>query len=295
MSLPWEKNEMMTPEEEAYALTRAYVPEHVVSLMTLISKGDPFLIEYHLGLVKDNWLILVGYPLDQNYSQERCGRILKQAVETFRPEYLWFIGPEIPPFLLESGQERQTDQYYQLDLTQTKQKPSLLRAAHQASADLIVERGRSMTREHEALISELLQREKLPARVQELYLAAPDYVGRSSTAWTLNALDKTGKLCAFYVVELGAKNFSAYLLGAHSKKHYVPHASDLLFLEMINLTREHGKNNINLGLGVHEGIRRFKEKWGGKPFLMYEFCECRYGATKKVSLIEALMGKLHYP
>jgi hypothetical protein len=295
MSPLQEKYEMMTPEEEAYALTRAYVPEHVVSLMTLISKGEPFLIEDHLGLVKDNWLILVGYPLDQNYSQERCGRILKQAVETFRPESLWFIGPEIPPFLLESSKERQTDQYYQLDITQTKQKPSLLRAAHQASEDLIVERGRSMTREHEALISELLQREKLPARVQELYLATPDYVGRSSTAWTLNALDKTGKLCAFYVVELGARNFSAYLLGAHSKKHYVPHASDLLFLEMINLTREHGKNTINLGLGVNEGIRRFKEKWGGKPYLKYEFCECRYGAAKKVSLIEALMGKLHYP
>jgi hypothetical protein len=286
---------MMTPEEETYALTRAYVPEHVVSLMTLISKGDPFLIEEHLGLVKGNWLILVGYPLDKNYSRERCGRILKQAVETFRPECLSFIGPEIPAFLLESGQERQTDQYYQLDLSQTKLKPSLLRVAHQASEDLIVERGRSMTREHEALISELLQREQLPARVQELYLAMPDYVGRSSTAWTLNAIDKTGKLCAFYVVELGARNFSAYLLGAHSKKHYVPHASDLLFLEMINLTREHGKNTINLGLGVHEGIRRFKEKWGGKPCLKYEFCKCRYGATKKVSLIEALMGKLHYP
>jgi len=295
MGLLQEKNEMMTPEEETYALTRAYVPEHVVSLMTLISKGDPFLIEEHLGFVKGNWLILVGYPLDKNYSRERCGRILKQAVETFRPECLSFIGPEIPAFLLESGQERQTDQYYQLDLSQTKLKPSLLRVAHQASEDLIVERGRSMTREHEALISELLKREQLPARVQELYLAMPDYVGRSSTAWTLNAIDKTGKLCAFYVVELGARNFSAYLLGAHSKKHYVPHASDLLFLEMINLTREHGKNTINLGLGVHEGIRRFKEKWGGKPCLKYEFCKCRYGATKKVSLIEALMGKLHYP
>jgi hypothetical protein len=285
----------MTSQEEAYALTRAYVPEHIVSLMTLISKGDPFLIEDHLGLARDNWLILVGYPLEKQYSQERCGRILKQAVDTFRPEYLRFIGPEIPPFLLESCKERQTDQYYELDMAQTVQKPSLLRAALQASEGLIVERGRSITREHEALISELLQRETLTPRVRELYLAMPDYVGRSSTARTLNAFDKTGKLCAFLVVELGARNFSTYLLGAHSKKHYVPHASDLLFLEMINLTREHGKNTINLGLGVHEGIRRFKKKWGGKPFLNYEFCECRYGAARKVSLIEAIMGKLNHP
>jgi hypothetical protein len=123
----------------------------------------------------------------------------------------------------------------------------------------------------------------------------PDYIGRSSSAWMLNARDKAGRLCAFTVVELGAKDFSTYVLGSHSKKHYVPHASDLLFLEMINLTREHGKNTIHLGLGVNKGIRRFKEKWGGKPFLRYEFCERRYGAARKVSLIEALVGRLRYP
>ncbi len=55
---------MISPAEEAYIRERAYVPEHIVSLMTLISKGDPFLIEDHLGFVKDNWLILVGYPLE---------------------------------------------------------------------------------------------------------------------------------------------------------------------------------------------------------------------------------------
>ncbi len=286
---------MITPEEEAYILTRASVPEHIVSLMTLISKGDPFLLDDHLGLAKDNWLIFIGYPLEGNFLRERCERIVQRAVETFRPEYLWFIGPEIPPSLLNAATERQTDQYYLFDIERTKLRPYLQRLADKASEELIVERGRSISKEHEALISELLKREKLPARVRELYRAMPDYIGHSSSAWALNARDRTGKLCAFTIVELGAKKFSAYILGSHSKKHYVPHASDLLFLEMINLTREAGKSSINLGLGVNEGIQRFKEKWGGKPFLRYEFCECRQGAARKVSLIDALMGKLHYP
>ena len=285
---------MITPEEETYILTRAYVPEHIVSLMTLISKGDPFLIEDYLGFVKDNWLILVGYPLEGNFSQERCERILHQAVDTFRPEVLWFIGPESPSSLLNSCKERETDQYYTLDIEQTRLKSSLQRAVDKASKELMVERDHFVSKEHEALISELLKRGKLPDRVRELYHAMPDYVGRSSSAWMLNARDNAGRLCAFTVVELGAKDFSTYVLGSHSKKHYVPHASDLLFLEMINLTREHGKNTIHLGLGVNEGIRRFKEKWGGKPFLRYEFCERRYGAARKVSLIEALVGRLRY-
>ena len=283
---------MINPEDEAYILERAFVPEHILSLMVPISKGEPFLKEEHLVFVKDNWLILVGYPLEGNFSQERCERVLKQAVETFRPEYLWFIGPDIPPSLQGSCKERQTDQYYKFDLNRTKLKPSLQRVADKASKELIVERGHSISKEHEALISELLKREKLPPRLRELYRAMPDYVAHSSTSCVLNARDKNGKLCAFFVVELGAKNFSTYVLGSHSKKHYVSHASDLLFLEMIKLTREHGKNTINLGLGVNEGIRRFKEKWGGIPFLNYEFCERYYGYTRTVSLIKSLEGKL---
>ena len=283
---------MITPEEETYILTKAYVPEHIVSLMTLISKGDPFLVEDHLCFVKDNWLILVGYPLEGNFSQESCERILKQAVDAFRPEYLWFIGPESPSSFLNSCTERQTDQYYTFDIEKTILRPSLRRAANKASEKLIIERGRSISKEHQALISELMERETLPDRVRELYRAMPEYLGRSSSAWTIDARDLTGKLCAFSVIELGAKNSSAYILGSHSKRYYAPHASDLLFLEMINLTREHGKSSINLGLGVNEGIQRFKRKWGGSPFLMYEFCERHYGAARKVSLIDALMGKL---
>ncbi len=283
---------MITPEEEGYVLESAYVPEHIVNLMVPISKGEPILKEDHLGFVKDNWLIFVGYPLDGSFSLGRCERILKQAVETFRPEYLWFIGPEIPASLLDACQERETDRYYRLDLDQTKLKPSLQRMAEKAFKEITVERGHSISKEHEALIDELLKREKLPPRVRELYRAMPDYVTHSSSACVLNARNKKGKLCAFFIVELGAKNFSTYVLGSHSKKHYVPHASDLLFLEMIELTREHGKNTINLGLGVNEGIRRFKEKWGGIPFLDYEFCERFYGTTRTVSLIKALAEKL---
>jgi hypothetical protein len=283
---------MITPEDEEYILARAYVPEHIVNLMASISRGEPFFTDDHLGFVKDNWLIFVGYPLDENFSQDRCDKTLKQAVETSRPEYLWFIGPEIPVSLLESCAERETDQYYRLDLGQIKLKPSLKRMADKASHELIVERGHIISKDHEALIAELLKREKLPPRLRELYRAMPYYVSHSSSACVLNARNKNGKLSAFFVVELGAKNFSTYVLGSHSKKHYVPHASDLLFFEMIKLTQEQGKDIINLGLGVNAGIRRFKEKWGGIPYLNYEFCERYYGYTRTVSLIKSLEGKL---
>lgn len=283
---------MLTPEEEAYIFSKAYVPEHILNLMVPISNGEPFLKEDYLGFARDNWVILVGYPLSGHSSQEKMEWVLKEIVQIFRPEYLWFIGPEIPSSLQGSCRERQTDHYYQFDLDQTKLKPSLEKVAMKASKELMVERGRIISKDHEAIISELLKREKLPSRIRELYRSIPSYVSHSPTAYVLNAFDKNKRLCAFFVVELGSKDFSTYVLGSHSKRYYVPHASDLLFLEMIRLTREQGKSTINLGLGVNEGIRRFKEKWGGIPFLHYEFCELYYGTTRTISLIKSIESKL---
>ena len=60
----------------------------------------------------------------------------------------------------------------------------------------------------------------------------------------------------------------------------------------MRLTREQGKGVIHLGLGVNKGIRRFKEKWGGIPFLNYEFCEHRRGAGRIASVLRVLEGKL---
>ncbi len=262
---------MITPEDEARVLTRAYVPEHIVGLMVSISKGEPFLIEDYLGLVRDNWLIFVGYPFETEFSLDACESVLERVMASFRPQYLWFVGPEVPPSLLDSCKERQSDQYYSLPLDRANPKPSLQRLANKVSGELSIERGRSISEEHQQLVKELLQREKMPPSVHELYRAMPDYISHSPSTWTLDARNKRGQLCAFFVVELGAKNFSTYVLGSHSKRHYVPHASDLLFLEMINLSLEHGKRTINLGIGVDEGIRRFKEKWGGVPFLSYAF------------------------
>ena len=278
------------PSELHYALSRAYVPEHIPPLMAVISHATPFLIEDYLGYTKDNWLIFVGYPLETRFDGAHCDDLVLRALEMHHPDHLWFIGPEIPPQLAKSCQTRQSDQYLALDLTQWQIKPSLEREVRQAAKSLTVERTRTFKSEHQALVDELMCREKLPLMIAELYRAMPVYTAECETALLLNARDEGGKLTAFFVVELAAEKFDTYILGCHSKKFYIPHASDLLFAEMIALARERGKTTINLGLGVNAGIQRFKMKWGGKPYLKYEFCERYYGPPKQFSILDVLLG-----
>jgi hypothetical protein len=42
--------------------------------------------------------------------------------------------------------------------------------------------------------------------------------------------------------------------------------------ETLKLSGARGKECVHLGLGVNEGIRRFKTKWGGIPTIPYRMC-----------------------
>lgn len=287
-----EKLAEFSPEQEAYVLARAYVPEHIPGLMGGISGAPPLLIDDHLAFAGEHWLIFVGYPLDGQFSADRCERAVVQARAACHPQTLWFIGPQIPPGLATTCQDRESDVYYRLDLPAAV-KSAPRRAVRSAVALLSVNVGRTFTHEHQALTDELMERQSLaqqplPPIVEALYRAMPTYLARTPSATVLDARSTSGALVAFYVVEEAAPAFDTYVLGAYSRRTYVPYASDLLFAAMIQRAEARGKSALNLGLGVNDGIRRFKEKWGGVPYLAYEACECRYGGPFVTDLLSEL-------
>ena len=277
--------------DNEYVLSRAYIPEHIPSLMATVSRARTTLFDNYLGYTKENWLIFVGYPLWGEYDPAQCDEHLARALELYHPEYLWFIGPEVTPSLAKSCRARQSDQYLRLDLAEWEIKASLRREVNRATSLLQVERTREFTKEHKELVEELMKRAKLPPLVAELYRTMPAYLQDCDTSLLLNARDSHRNLTAFFVIECAAERFDTYVLGCHSKENYIPHASDLLFNEMITHARERGKSEINLGLGVNRGIRRFKTKWGGQSYLAYEFCECYYGPPEQLSILDALLGE----
>jgi hypothetical protein len=91
---------------------------------------------------------------------------------------------------------------------------------------------------------------------------------RSQTARVLEAR-KGARLAAFNIVDFGSTDFAFYMFNFRSTKVVVPGASDLLFYQMLQLAQSEAKQAVNLGLGLHPGVRRFKEKWGGRPFLRH--------------------------
>ena len=287
-----EESHLISAEEEKYILSRAYIPEHSVGLMTAISGGEPHLIADYFCCHKGDWIIVVGYPLQHEFDLKRFESLLEKIKKRFKPKILSLMVPKLPGSLAPSCVERESDLYYTLDI-QKKRVPKRLEAVIDRAAETLrVERSREMLEAHAGLSREFIERVKPSPRVRELLFRMPEYVAGSKNALILNAWDRQENLAAFYIVDLAPENFSSYVIGCHSKKTYVPGASDLVFYEMIKVSRDYGKPYIHLGLGVNRGIRQFKKKWGGEATLPYEMCQLH---LKGPSILDAFRAMNRFP
>jgi len=260
----------LTPSDVKAVLEKATVPEHSVAFMAAMSDGEPFLVGPYLFLAAEDWLLAVGYPIENDGSSGGFDPALAEALRRTSARDCWAICPELPGRLKAHRSSR--DQYYILALP-AEIPGRLARLAERAAENLTVEAGINFTPAHRRLWAEFTGRAALPPNVRELFARTDAVLQRAPGLALLNAWDRNGNLAACLLLDAAPRRFTSYLLGAFSRTAYTPHASDLLFREMIRMAQRDGKQFLHLGLGVNEGIRRFKAKWGGLPGLPYEMAQ----------------------
>lgn len=257
----------LTSVPEEFSMSAVTVPEHSRPLLEAISSGHSFEVDSHIFVTESDWLMAIGYPLEGEFSERRFEAALDEAVRRVKPADCFAIAPHMPERMQEYVQDR--DVYYTLDAAAPV--PSRLRGpVRHAREHLTVDETRVFTPEHRRLWAEFLGRIPLPPRIRQLYSGTAAALRGKADLRLLNAWDADRQLAACLLLDYSLPEHVSYVLGAHSKTHYVPHAPDLLFAEMLERARGEGKREILLGLGVNEGIARFKKKWGGVVNASYE-------------------------
>ncbi|MDF1591895.1 MAG: TraB/GumN family protein [Desulfobacterales bacterium] len=268
----------MNPPELHTILENASIPEHSAQFMSAMSGGEPFLEGPYLFIAAEDWLLAVGYPLDGEYRAEEFGAALSRALQRTRARDCWAISPDLPGNLKPHCCDR--DRYYILNADATV-SPRLDRLSQRAAALLQVEEGAVFTPAHRRLWAEFVGRKGLPPTVRELFARTETVLKYAPGLSLLNAWDGDGNLAASLLLDSAPHRFCSYLIGAHSRTHHTPYASDLLFREMIRRAAESGKTYLHLGLGVNAGIRRFKTKWGAAPGPAYEMAQWQENGTER--------------
>jgi hypothetical protein len=255
---------MLDKEERRLVYEHAYLPEHLTDYVEAVSGAEAHLLDDYLCFKRRNHLIFIGYPLKNK--KRNTQKAYDAACERFRPTTVAIIAPEIwlPPQTYEAQPE---DSYYRLKLPLETVDPEVSYMVRRAGRELCVEKG-VFGKEQKRLVKGFISGHPLSQEQKEVYKGVPLYMKRSGSALLLEAR-KGDDLIAFNIVDMGSADYAFYLFNIRSPKVHVPGASDLLFHEMVRLAQAEGKKALNLGLGIHPGIRRFKEKWGGTPFLAH--------------------------
>ena len=282
---------MITTEQEKYILAHAYVPEHTVGLMTSLSGGEGFLVDDYFFCRRDDWIVFVGYPLQQEFVLDKFETILEEIRKDFKPARISLIAPQISPRVNTTCRQRDSDYYYTLGTAPPVLGDAVRRNLKKAARMVSVERGPRMGDAHRELMDEFVSIVKPPARVKDLLFKMPRYVAAAPSAWVLNAWYAKDVLAAFYVIDLAAGQFANYIIGCYSKKNYVRGASDLLIPELLAMSTENDKDYIHMGLGINDGIRRFKEKWGARPVRSYEMCELVFKKPLLTTFFKSILQK----
>ena len=255
---------MLSSEELSRIYRQAYLPEHLPDYVEAISGAQAHLSGNYLCFNRETHLIFIGYPL--GVKSDDTARAYSAACRQFEPSTVALIAPDIwlPPADIEM---QSRDSYYRCLLPLEKIEPKTAYMVRRAERELTVGHG-SFQREHKKLVKAFLKAHQLTAEQTYLYQHMDRYLKNSATARILEARRRDA-LVAFTVVDLGSADYAFYLFNFRSLTENVPGASDLLLKSMLDLAQSEGKKAVNLGLGIHQGIRRFKEKWGGAPFLPY--------------------------
>ena len=253
---------MLSSDEQNRIYQQAHVPEHLPDYVAAISGGEPHLFQDYLCYFHRNHLIFIGYPLADHPAE--ISRVYAAACERFNPHTIVLVADE-ESALPEAEGNQPVDHYYRLNLPLKSIRPDVAYMVRRAERELKIEVGR-FGRQHKKIIKDFISRQDLSDEQIHIFRHIKNYLKRSKTAYLLEAR-KENRLAAFSILDMGSARYGFYQFNFRSAKIPVPGASDLLFSEMVRLAQSEGKQAINLGLSIHSGIRRFKEKWGGEPFL----------------------------
>lgn len=251
------------------------VPEHSLSLMTAMSRGRPLSIDDYQFFYGDGWLMAIAWPLRGAYDSGKFEAALEKAIDASDAGLCYAIGSSLPESLHDKIISR--DRYYVLGSAATL--PSRLKNPLKKAAQVLeVSEGCEFTAQHRRLWNEFLSFKgsggQMSDRVMQLYLATSSALPLcAGKLRLLDARDRQGNLVASLLLDYAPAYFTSYILGAHSRRFMVPHAMDLLFWNMIQNARQAGKRYLHLGLGVNDGILRFKQKWGARSFYPYQMAE----------------------
>jgi hypothetical protein len=259
---------MIGPDHLTRVTSHAVVPEQVVAYVSAVSGSRPRLVGPCVGYDSDGEFVLVAYPLHDPRDEGAMAEAVEQALQIPGLRRITVIGPARPASV-PAGSKFEEDRYYALPLPPPKTAPKLRNLLRRASRELTVERGGQWGDDHLYLVQRYLDERHLATGTRHIFERLPGYLAASPGSLLFSARLADGRLAAFAVGEFASLHTAFFMFCFRDSRLTPPGSTDLLLSNVLDEAGRRGHGIMNLGLGVNEGIRFFKRKWGAIDFLPY--------------------------
>jgi hypothetical protein len=257
---------MIGPDRLERVSAEAAVPEQVTAYVRAVAGSKPKLWGDCVGYESDGAIVLVGYPLHDPRDASAMTEAVDLVLKTPGLQRLTVIGPARPAQAPQQAAAVE-DCYYALPLPEPAPGPKLRNLLRRAGREVALARGGNLDDDHNAMVQRYLNERPLAAGTRQIFRQLPRYLEASPGALLVSARRTDGRLAAFAVGEFASLSTAFFMFCFRDPDLAPPGSADLVFSGLLQEARERGQTRMNLGLGVSEGIRFFKRKWGAEPFL----------------------------
>jgi hypothetical protein len=259
---------MIVPHPLAWVTAEAVTPEQVLPYVCAVAGSRPRLVGSCVGFESEGEFVLVGYPMHDPLDVGAMTEAVGRALEIRGLRRITVIGPVRPPQAPDQSTVEE-DCYYALPVPPPPPGQKVRNLLRRAGRELTMDAGRQYGEDHLALVQRYLEERHLADGTRHIFRQLPAYLASSSGSLLLSARLTDGHLAAFAVGEFAALRTAFYMFSFREPGLAPPGATDLLLSGLLDEARERGHAQMNLGLGVNEGVSFFKRKWGAVPFLPY--------------------------
>jgi len=281
---------MIGPDRLARVSAEAVVPEQVVPYVCAVAGSKPKVIGPCVGYESDGTIVLVGYPLHDPRDAGAMADAVGEALRTSGLQRLTVIGPTRPP-QAPAGIRATEDAYFALPLPAPPQGQKLRNLLRRAGRELTLVRGQRLEDDQSALVQRYLNERRLAASTRHIFRQLSRYFESSAGCLIVSARLADGRLAAFAVGEFTSLSTAFFMFCFRDPDLAPPGSADLALSGLLQEAHERGQTLMNLGLGVSEGIRFFKRKWGGAPFLPYVEVSWEPASTGVFSRLRGMLGR----
>ncbi len=259
---------------EEYAL-QAYVPDQLLAYVQAVSPWNLQSQVFGNYILHSNatHAILIAYDIENAEHSDDLETCLAELTHLEQVHTVSILAPRLPKILPPEVNITE-DAYYFVDLP-LKLTQNAKNMCKNASLHMNIQKKDAQgafSSEHHKLMLDYVRRHNVSKEMASIFQHLESYCNSTATVRMYSAFARSNNaLLGFALADFSSWRTAFYMFGMRLATA-PPGVSDILLLNLLQEAEERGYTSCNLGLGINDGIRFFKCKWGGTPTLPFVQC-----------------------